>query len=126
VIDHLVVSHRKKVRLALFRVDILPVTPHFFKSALHYVTGIFLVAEIFYDKAENIIGVSGDTVVIFFLSHKQSRFKRVQSKPGFGRFKGNTDKLYLMLHETAKKGEGGLGNRVSGKGELGNWEISQS
>src|SRR5437762_7712626 len=71
MVDHLVVGYRKQIRFTFFSIDTLPVAPHFLKSRLHHITGVFFMAKILYNKTIHIVCIFSYAYIIFFFSHKQ-------------------------------------------------------
>src|SRR5436190_8689727 len=96
MVDHLVVGYRKQIRFTFFSIDTLPVAPHFLKSRLHHITGVFFMAKILYNKTIHIVCIFSYAYIIFFFSHKQSRKSpKLAVKPGIY---SNTGELRELLH----------------------------
>src|SRR4051812_15540806 len=69
MVNHLVISNCKQIALALLIVHLLTVEPHFFKRSLYNILCIFCMAQVFEDKAINIIRIQIYTIVVFSLCH---------------------------------------------------------
>jgi hypothetical protein len=66
-----VIGNGKKIGFTFTGLDVSAAFPELFKSGLHHVPCVLFMAEVLQDKPIDVIRVARDTIIEFFLSHKQ-------------------------------------------------------
>src|SRR5574343_876401 len=70
MINHLIISYGKQIRLRLLCFYLVSVFPEFFKTGLYNIPGVFFMPKIFHDKPEKAIGMVIYAFIVLKLSHR--------------------------------------------------------